>query len=135
MPTPRQPSRREFAKSVAAAAVAPLLGGLSACTAAAPISAPAPAVSPPDPSVSPPAAAPPPPSPAPDAAAEEDPRVEPLLAVALGRRGDRLTAEERAEVRRAIAANLRAADRLRAFELPISAEPGFPYRVSPGGGR
>lgn len=131
MPSPPSPSRREFAKSVAAVAVAPLLGGLSACTAAPPPAAPAPSMPPPGAPPLPSAAAP---GPGPEAG-EEDRRVEPLLAVVVARHGDRLTPEELEEVRGAIAGNLRAADRLRDFELPISVEPGFPFRVLPGGGR
>lgn len=136
MPSSLNPSRREFAKSVAAVAVAPLLGGLSACTVAPPPAAPGPAPAVPLPGGPPlPSPAAPASGPGAEAGQEEDRRVEPLLAVIVARHGDRLTPEELEEVRRAIAGNLRAADRLRDFELPISVEPGFPFRVPPGSGR
>jgi hypothetical protein len=47
--------------------------------------------------------------------------------------GDRLTDAQWDEVRKGVEGNLRTARALRAFELPIQAEPAFVFRAYRGG--
>ena len=104
-------SRRQFAKTITAAAVAaPLIaaGKLAAQTPPATKQAPAP----PNPQPTP---APAPPSPVSEAYAE----------VGRLRFGDKLTPEELARMKRDIEGNVRTAERLRAFKLKNADEPDF----------
>jgi hypothetical protein len=114
-------TRRDFAKTAAAAAAVPLLTALGACAA--------------------PGAAPP--APAPDAggaapAAEgagSDARAnavaDALTEVVRDRYGERLDAEQLETVRGSIRSNLGTARRLRDFPLPISTEPVLGIPVPP----
>ncbi|HEU0014793.1 MAG TPA: hypothetical protein VFQ45_13995 [Longimicrobium sp.] len=125
------PTRRDFAKAAAAAAMMPLLAPLAACASAAePAGSPAPAPAAPPPAASTTPAGTPTPGAAPQP--QQDPIVEPLLEVVRIRYGSRLTPEQLQSVREGINGNLQLARRLRQFELPITTEPAFAYRV-PGG--
>jgi hypothetical protein len=114
-------TRREFAKSVAMAAVAvPVLASVEACTPAATGAAVATASS-----------APPP-------RADEsaiDPVAVALANVVRAKAGSRLTAGQLVEVRKGIEANLQAAHALRNFDLPTATEPAFAFRAYRGGER
>jgi hypothetical protein len=108
----RTASRRQFAKTIAAAIVsAPLVaaGSLHAQTPPATKQAPAP----PNPQPTPPAAQPP--SPVAEAYAE----------VGRLRFGDKLTPAELARLKRDVEGNVRTAERLRAFALKNADEPDF----------
>ncbi|HYO99485.1 MAG TPA: hypothetical protein VER76_04800 [Pyrinomonadaceae bacterium] len=104
-------SRRQFAKTIAAAfAAAPLVAStLSAQTPPATKQAPAP----PNPQ----------PTPAPQAA--PSPVAEAYAEVARLRFGEKLGAEELARMKRDIEGNVRTAERLRAFKLKNADEPDF----------
>jgi hypothetical protein len=127
-------SRREFTKTALAAVAVPVLAPLSACSSAAP---PAPA---PAPEAAAPVAAPGSPI-APSATPqrqneqERDPVALHLTEGLKAKYKDRLTEAQWDEVRRGIEGNLRAARALRAFELPIQAEPAFVFRAYRGGER
>jgi hypothetical protein len=127
-------SRREFTKAALAAVAVPVLAPLAGCSSAAP---PAPA---PAPEAAAPVAAPASPV-APSATPqrrneqERDPVALHLTEGLKAKYGDRLTEAQWDEVRRGIEGNLRAARALRAFELPIQAEPAFVFRAYRGGGR
>jgi hypothetical protein len=121
-PETSHPTRREFARTVAAAVpMAALLGacGPSAVPAGSPstVAAPAP---------------PPPPPPADARDGEIDPVANALWEAVKARYATRMTAEELESVRRGIESNLRAARTLREFALPISAEPGFVFAAYRG---
>jgi len=105
-------SRRQFARTVAAALVAaPLVSNtLSAQT---PPAATKQAPAPPNPQ----------PSPAPQAA--PSPVADAYAEVARLRFGDKLTAEELARLKRDMEGNVRTAERLRAFKLTNADEPDF----------
>jgi hypothetical protein len=121
-------TRRDFARVAVAAAVVPVLAPLASCAATPPAGAPAPAA----------ASATPAPETAPTAAPPANAEKPPTpLARALAdairaQYGDRMTEAQMAKVQRGISGNLQTAERLRAFALPISAEPALVYRV-PGG--
>ncbi|HEX5521253.1 MAG TPA: hypothetical protein VFX29_06125 [Longimicrobiaceae bacterium] len=114
-------TRRDFAKTAAAAAAVPLLTSLGACAA--------------------PGAAPP--APAPDAGgaapaaggAGSDARAnavaDALTEVVRDRYGERLDAAQLETVRGSIRSNLGTARRLREFPLPISTEPVLGIPVPP----
>ncbi len=127
-PTPSHPSRRQFAKTIAAAAVLPLVAGVQGCAPGVPSPAPAPAPSP----------APPTGAGAPAAAAAPtppDPVAQALTEAVRVRYGSRLTPADMEEVRKGIEGNLQAAKAIRAFPLPISTEPAFVFRAYRGAGR
>ncbi|HZG52042.1 MAG TPA: hypothetical protein VEZ40_07895 [Pyrinomonadaceae bacterium] len=106
-------SRRQFAKTVAAAVVAaPLISHVTLNAQTPPATKQAPA--PPNPQPTPPAAATPP-SPVAEAYAE----------VGRLRFGDKLTPDELARMKRDMESNVRTAERLRAFKLKNSDEPDF----------
>lgn len=104
---PSHPTRRDFAKVAVAVATAPLLAGSLAAPAAASLAAP---------------------------------HMADLLADALtdyirARYGSRLSPEELSRVRNVIQGNLQAAEQLRSFSLPLTAEPVWTvgaYRVDGG---
>ncbi|HEX8423406.1 MAG TPA: hypothetical protein VF634_08340 [Pyrinomonadaceae bacterium] len=105
-------SRRQFAKTITAAAVAaPLIaaGKLRAQTPPATKQAPAP----------------PNPQPTPTPAPPPSPVVEAYAEVCRLRFGDKLTPEELARMKRDVEGNVRTAERLRAFKLKNSDEPDF----------
>ncbi len=100
---PSHPTRREFAKVAVAVATAPLLTGSLSAPAAASLAAP---------------------------------HMAELLADALtdyirARYGSRLSPEDLTRVRSAIQGNLQAAEQLRRFPLPVSAEPMWPAGTYP----
>ena len=103
-------SRRQFTKTVAAFATAPLVA--STLNAQTPPAATKQAPAPPNPQPTPQAA---PPSPVAEAYAE----------VARLRFGERLGADELARMKRDIEGNVRTAERLRAFKLKNADEPDF----------
>ena len=106
-------SRRQFAKTIAAAAAAPLIAQATLNAQTPPATKQAPA--PPNPQPTPQQATPPPPSPVAEAYAE----------VARLRFGDKLTPDELARMKRDIEGNVRTAERLRAFKLKNADEPDF----------
>ncbi|HEV2800097.1 MAG TPA: hypothetical protein VGW12_06360 [Pyrinomonadaceae bacterium] len=114
-PDLRRTSRRQFAKTIAGAALAaPLVAAhvaLRAQTPPATRQAPAP----PNPQPTPQQAAPPQPSPLAEAYAE----------VGRLRFGDKLTPDELARMKRDVEGNVRTAERLRAFKLKNADEPDF----------
>ena len=125
---PAHPTRREFAKTLAVAAAAPLLATVGACApAAAPPAAPA---------VTPPST---PSTPADTARAEAgeapDPEAVALAEVIRQKYGSRMSAAEMEKVRQGIEGNLRAAKSLREFPLPIATEPASVFRPYRGGAR
>ncbi len=104
-------TRRQFAKTLAAAAVAaPLISQVALNAQTPPSTKQAPA--PPNPQPTPAAA---PPSPVAEAYAE----------VARLRFGDKLTPDELARMKRDVEGNVRTAERLRAFKLGNADEPDF----------
>ena len=110
-------TRRTFAKGVAAAVALPLLAPLASCApaAVAPAAPPTPAT--PDASAVP-------------AAIQQE--AEALTALLRARYGDRLTSEQWTEVHDGVVGNVRAAEQLRRFSLPITIEPAIhfiPFRV------
>jgi hypothetical protein len=122
-PQPQHPTRREFAKTVAAAI--PLAAALGACgPSAAPSTVPG-TVATPSPTTTPP-----PPADARDG--EIDPVANALWDAVKARYASRMTAAELESVRAAIEGNLRAARSLREFALPITAEPGFVFSAYRG---
>jgi hypothetical protein len=109
------PSRRRFARTVAAALVAaPIAHAVSAQTTPAPREAAAPPNPQPTPSPSP-------------SQQQPSPLALAYLEVARLRFGEKLTEEETARLRRDLAGNLRAADALRAAKLKNSDEPDFVF--------
>lgn len=130
-PASAHPSRRDFARTLAVAAAAPLLASVGACMPAAPPARPAPDAAP--------AAAPP--AVAPDTArAGESAKAPDPVAVAMTevirlKYGSRLSAADLEKIREGIEGNLGAARALRAFPLPISTEPAFVFRAYRGGER
>ena len=131
MPESPNPTRRDFAKAAAVLAATPLLAPLAACAGAAePAGAPAPAAAATPPAASTATAGTPTPGAPPQQ--QQDPIVDPLLEVIRLRFGSRLTPEQLQSVREGINGNLQLVRRLRQFELPITTEPAFAYRV-PGG--
>jgi hypothetical protein len=129
-PSPPSPStsRREFTRTALAAVAVPMLAPLAAC---APPPAPAPAESTAAAAPAPPAApsAPPPAQ----GGQERDPVALHLTESLKAKYGDRLTDAQWDEVRKGVEGNLRTARALRAFELPIQAEPAFVFRAWRGG--
>lgn len=121
-PETLHPTRREFAKTVAAAM--PIAAALAACgPSVAPVAAPTTVAVP----------APTPPPPAADARdGEIDPVANALWEAVKARYATRMSAEELESVRRGIEGNLRAARSLREFALPIDAEPGFVFAAYRG---
>ena len=121
-PETPHPTRREFAKTVAAAM--PIAAALAACgPSVAPVAAPTTVAAP----------APTPPVPAADARdGEIDPVANALWEAVKARYATRMSAEELESVRRGIEGNLRAARSLREFALPIDAEPGFVFAAYRG---
>jgi hypothetical protein len=111
-------SRREFTKAALAAVAVPVLAPLAGCS-------PTPAPAPVAPSATPQR----------QNAQERDPVALHLTEGLKAKYGDRLTEAQWDEVRRGVEGNLRAARTLRAFELPIQAEPAFVFRVYRGPGR
>ena len=109
-----QPSRRRFAKSVAAAFVAAPLA--SAFVAAQQPPAPKEAAAPPNPAPTP-TPAPPTPSPVAEAYAE----------VARARFGEQTTPAEFAKIKRDLESYVRTTERLRAFKLKNGDEPDFVF--------
>jgi len=105
-------SRRQFARTVAAALVAaPLLSNtLSAQT---------------PPAATKQAPAPPNPQPTPTPQTAPSPVADAYAEVARLRFGDKLTAEELARLKRDMEGNVRTAERLRAFKLTNADEPDF----------
>jgi len=127
-------SRREFTKAALAAVAVPVLAPLAACSSAPPPPAPAPAeaaaaVAAPASPVAPSA------TPQRQGEQERDPVALHLTEGLKAKYRDRLTDAQWDEVRRGIEGNLRAARALRAFELPIQAEPAFVFRAYRGTGR
>jgi secreted PhoX family phosphatase len=107
-----QTSRRQFARTIAAALVAaPLVS--TTIIAQTPPAASKQAPAPPNPQ----------PTPAPQAA--PSPVAEGYAEVARLRFGDKLTADELARLKRDIEGNVRTAERLRAFKLKNADEPDF----------
>lgn len=120
-------TRRDFARAAVAAVAVPMLAPLAGCTPSAPSQAPAPA-----PTAAPDSAAPAP------ATGQQEPPSPLALALAQAIRvqyGDRMTDQQMAAVTRGISGNLNTAARLRAYEIPIAAEPAFVYRVYGGPAR
>jgi hypothetical protein len=103
-------SRRQFAKTIAAAAAAPLVARATLNAQTPPATKQVPA--PPNPQPTPQAT---PPSPVAEAYAE----------VARLRFGDKLTPDELARTKRDLEGNVRTAERLRAFKLKNADEPDF----------
>lgn len=104
---PSHPTRRDFAKVAVAVATAPLLAGSLAAPAAASLAT----------------------------AQGTDPLADALTDYIRARYGSRLLPEELTRVRSAIQGNLQAAEQLRSFPIPISAEPVWTvgaYRVDGG---
>jgi hypothetical protein len=116
-------SRRTFAKGIATVAALPLLAPLASCAPAG-IAAPTPGA---------PASAPAPSGTPAGAASSASPEAEALTNLLRARYGDRLTAEQWEEVREGVVGNVRAAEQLRRFALPIDVEPAIrftPFRVT-----
>jgi hypothetical protein len=112
---PRRPSRRRFAKTLAAAAIA--APALAAAASAQKPPATAEPKAPPGPQPTPTPQQPPKPSPTAEAYAE----------VARARFGDHIAADQLDAVKRDLEGNVRTADRLRAFKLKNSDEPDFVF--------
>lgn len=108
------PTRRDFAKTLAAVAATPLLAGVAGCAPSVPTTAA--------------------PEPVRPVAEPADPVAAALAEVIRLRYGTRLSVQEMERVRRGIEGNLQAARALRAFELPIATEPAFVFRPYRGGG-
>jgi len=109
----RGPSRRRFAKTLAAAAIAAhVLAGVASAQKPPATAEPK---APPGPQPVPTPQQPPKPSPAAEAYAE----------VARARFGDHIPAEQLDAVKRDLEGNIRTADRLRAYKLKNSDEPDF----------
>ena len=119
MPESRELTRRDFTKAVAVAAAVPMLAPLAGCvpTTATPPAAP--------PVAAPPAATP----------AQPSPLARALADAVRAQYGERMSEAELARVQRSISGNLQAAERLRAFPLPIATEPAFVFRVAGGAAR
>jgi predicted pyridoxine 5'-phosphate oxidase superfamily flavin-nucleotide-binding protein len=112
---PRRPSRRSFAKTLAAAAIA--APALAAAASAQKPPATAEPKAPPGPQPTPQPQQPPKPSPTAEAYAE----------VARARFGEHISAEQLEAVKRDLEGNVRTAERLRAFKLQNSDEPDFVF--------
>ena len=108
-PTPGRPSRRSFAKALAAAAGAPLLAPAALLAQATP--APGPAATPA-------------PTPTPDTPSST---AEALTEAVRIRWGKHLTGEELAEIARSIDGRLRAGERMKAVRLTNADEPAFVF--------
>ncbi|HEX8636076.1 MAG TPA: hypothetical protein VF703_18155 [Pyrinomonadaceae bacterium] len=105
-------SRRQFAKTIAAAVVAaPLISQATLNAQTPPSTKQAPA--------------PPNPQPTPQAATPPSPVVEAYAEVGRLRFGDKLTPDELARMKRDLEGNVRTAERLRAFKLRNADEPDF----------
>jgi predicted pyridoxine 5'-phosphate oxidase superfamily flavin-nucleotide-binding protein len=111
--TPRRPSRRSFAKTLAAAAIA-----APALAAAASAQKP-PATAEPK--------APPNPLPTPQQPPKPSPTAEAYAEVARARFGEHISAEQLDAVKRDLEGNVRTAERLRAYKLQNSDEPDFVF--------
>jgi hypothetical protein len=126
----RLTTRREFARTAAAAAAIPLLAGIPGCAPPNPAPTPAPEATP---------AAPPAPAgaTAPPAANVRPPNpVAVALTQALREKyGSRLTEEQWNEVRQGVEGNLASAKTLHDFTIPIATEPPFGFRPYRGGER
>ena len=109
----RGPSRRRFAKTLAAAAIA-----APALAAAASAQKP-PATAEPK--------APPGPQPVPQQPPKPSPVAEAYAEVARARFGEHIPADQLDAVKRDLEGNVRAADRLRAYKLKNSDEPDFVF--------
>lgn len=108
---PRRRSRRSFAKTLAAAAIA--APALAAAASAQ----------------KPPATAEPkaPPGPQPQQPPKPSPTAEAYAEVARARFGEHISAEQMDAVKRDLEGNVRTAERLRAFKLENSDEPDFVF--------
>ncbi len=125
---PENPTRREFAKIAAAAAVAPVLTSLAACAPGQPepASSPSPAPAAPATAAAPPAAQG-------QSQQQRDPQAQALTDALKAKYRDRLTDAQWEEVRGAVEGNLRGARQMREFPLPIATEPAFVFRAYRGG--
>jgi len=111
-----RPSRRRFAKGVAAAlVVAPLAAAARRGDAQQPTPAPAEPKAPPNP------------QPTPTPAARPSPVAEAYAEVAKARFGKHLSDEEMRRVRQGLEGNVRSAERLRTVKLQNSDEPDFVF--------
>ena len=108
---PAQVSRRQFAKTIVALAVAaPVVSSIYV-----------------DAQTPPTKQAPAPPNPAPTPTPKPSPLAEAYGEVAQARFGDKLTPEQLTQVKRELEGNVRTADRLRAVKLQNADEPDFVF--------